>query len=189
LDALLRRCGRPLARALVCALFSIAPPQPTGAQGVAGSAADVVIGAIGLIGVPYRPGGDDPATGLDCSGLVRRVFLEVRGMHLPRQAEAMSRAGTAVGRDLLSPGDLVFFNTLGRPNSHVGIYVGEGQFVHAPARRGRVRIERMSVAYWRTRFDSARRLLPTTDLAPSSAAEPLPAPGSDQEDPLGLRRP
>lgn len=191
MGAVVERCGRRLGQALLSCLLCFGPASQGVAQpaGAAGSAADLVVGAISLIGVPYRPGGDDPALGLDCSGLVSVVFREVLGMRLPRQAEAMSRVGLAVGRDSLSPGDLVFFNTLGRRNSHVGIYIGDDQFVHAPARRGQVRIERISTEYWRSRFDGARRLLSTEATTPAVLAGPNGPDPADVDDPLGLRRP
>ncbi|MCU0765065.1 MAG: C40 family peptidase [Burkholderiaceae bacterium] len=128
------------------------------AQPAAGLAADLVLSAIGLLGVPYRYGGDLPSSGFDCSGLVRYVARNALGVQLPRQAEEIGRAGIPVSPPELLPGDLVFFNTLGRPFSHVGLYVGDGRFIHAPAGRGKVRFEDMSQAYWRSRFDGARRL-------------------------------
>ena len=128
------------------------------AQPATGGAADLVLSAIGLLGTPYRSGGDRPSSGLDCSGLVRYVASSVLGVQLPRQTEAISRVGVEVQAQRLQPGDLVFFNTLGRPFSHVGVYLGEGQFVHAPARQGQVRIEQMLLPYWRGRFNGARRL-------------------------------
>lgn len=124
----------------------------------AGVAVELAVSALALVGSPYRYGGDDPVRGFDCSGLVRYVAGSVLGVTLPRQAEAISRGGVEVDRKRMQSGDLVFFNTLGRAFSHVGIYLGDGQFVHAPARRGQVRIERLSQPYWQARFDGARRL-------------------------------
>jgi hypothetical protein len=120
-------------------------------------ASQVVLEALALLGVPYRWGGDDPSRGLDCSGLVRHVFRSV-GLDLPRQSEAIARFGAQVARHALETGDLVFFNTRGRRYSHVGIYIGDGRFVHAPARRGQVRVEEMDNRYWQARFNGARRL-------------------------------
>jgi cell wall-associated NlpC family hydrolase len=131
----------------------------------AGAAAELVLSAVGLLGVPYRYGGGDPSTGLDCSGLVALAARNALGLQLPRHAEAISRAGVPVEREQLLPGDLVFFNTLGRPFSHVGIYLGDGQFVHAPARSGRVRIEALAQSYWHARFNGARRLVADEDTA------------------------
>lgn len=128
------------------------------AQAAPGGAADLVLSALGLLGTPYRYGGDQPAYGFDCSGLVAYVARSVLGVELPRRAEAISRVGVDVNPLQLQPGDLVFFNTLGRPFSHVGFYLGDGQFLHAPAQRGQVRIEQMSQPYWRARFSGARRL-------------------------------
>jgi cell wall-associated NlpC family hydrolase len=114
--------------------------------------------ALSLIGVPYRYGGDSPQTGFDCSGLVRHVFGQVAGFALPYDARGMSELGEQVPRDELQPGDLVFFNTLRRPYSHVGIYVGERRFVHAPSTGGAVEVVDMAKRYWRERYNGARRL-------------------------------
>jgi hypothetical protein len=141
------------AAVLLSAWGGAARPQPA-----VGGAADLVLNAIGLLGTPYRFGGDQPSSGFDCSGLVRYVARSVLGVQLPRQAEAIGRVGISVDPQQLQPGDLVFFNTLGRPFSHVGFYLGDGQFVHAPAQRGQVRIEQMSQPYWQRRFNGARRL-------------------------------
>ncbi|HRP96311.1 MAG TPA: NlpC/P60 family protein [Rhodocyclaceae bacterium] len=111
------------------------------------------------LGVRYRRGGTSRETGLDCSGLVQNVFRSALGLDLPRTASDMARLGLKVGRDELQPGDLVFFNTTRRANSHVGIYVGDGQFLHAPSSGGVVRIETMNQRYWISRFNGARRLV------------------------------
>ncbi|HPU51419.1 MAG TPA: C40 family peptidase [Burkholderiaceae bacterium] len=121
--------------------------------------AELVLRALSLLGVNYRFGGNSPDTGLDCSGLVRHVFREAMGVVLPRRAEEMSRAGASVDTSQLVPGDLVFFNTLRRTFSHVGIYIGNDQFVHAPSSGGGVRVEHMSKQYWTQRFNGARRLV------------------------------
>jgi cell wall-associated NlpC family hydrolase len=131
-------------------------------QGLAGravsSAQELVMQAMGLIGIRYTFGGRSPDTGFDCSGLVRYVFNHVTGRSLPHTSYDMARMGTRVERSELEPGDLVFFNTRGRRNSHVGIYVGDGRFIHAPSAGGRVHIVSMADRYWVTRFDGARRL-------------------------------
>ncbi len=114
---------------------------------------------MGYLGIRYRRGGNSPATGLDCSGLVQNVFRKSVGLTLPRRAAEMARLGQKVDRKSLMPGDLVFFNTMRRANSHVGIYVGEGRFLHAPSSGGVVRIDDMGQKYWRARFNGARRLL------------------------------
>ncbi len=128
-------------------------------QQAGGVAAELVMRALGLLGVDYKWGGNSPETGLDCSGLVKHVFQEAAGLALPRRAEEMSRAGEPVASGELKPGDLVFFNTLRRAFSHVGIYIGDGRFVHAPSSGGKVRVERLGQAYWAKRFNGARRLI------------------------------
>lgn len=124
----------------------------------------VVMRALSLLGVSYRFGGNRPETGLDCSGLVRLVFRDAIGMVLPRRSAEISRAGNDVRLNQLRPGDLVFFNTLRRAFSHVGIYIGNDQFVHAPSSGGQVRVETINKRYWLARFDGARRLA-SVDMA------------------------
>ncbi len=122
-------------------------------------AQDVAIYALGLIGVDYRFGGNSPDSGLDCSGLVRYVFQEVTGVTLPRTAREMSSIGSKIALGDLKPGDLVFFNTRRFQFSHVGIYLGDSRFIHAPASGGEVEIARLSESYWQKHFDGARRLV------------------------------
>jgi len=119
---------------------------------------EVVMTALGLLGSPYRYGGSDPAGGFDCSGLVNYVFRTAAGARLPRITGHQAVASRRISRRELREGDLVFFNTLGRPNSHVGIYIGEGRFVNAPSSGGRVRIDSLDNPYFAKRFDSARTL-------------------------------
>ncbi|MBK6906915.1 MAG: C40 family peptidase [Rhodocyclaceae bacterium] len=127
----------------------------------ASSALDETLGeALSLLGVPYRRGGSSPTAGFDCSGFVRHVFQESVGLILPHNANAMAREGETVDRDALQPGDLVFFNTMRRAFSHVGIYLGDGKFVHSPRKGGRVRIEDMQESYWKKRYNGARRVAP-----------------------------
>jgi cell wall-associated NlpC family hydrolase len=142
------------------------------------SAQDLAIYALGLIGVDYRYGGSSPEHGLDCSGLVRYVFQEVVGVTLPRTAREMARLGGRVAPGDLKAGDLVFFNTRSSPFSHVGIYLGDDRFIHAPHRGGEVEIVTMSQRYWQQRYDGARRLVGVLpDLISSVHAEPAdPAP-------------
>jgi cell wall-associated NlpC family hydrolase len=121
----------------------------------------VVFQALALLGVHYRHGGRAPATGFDCSGLVRHVFREAQGMALPGTSREMSRVGEKIGRESMQPGDLVFYNTLQRAFSHVGIYLGENRFIHAPSTGSEVRIESMNSPYWALRFNGARRILAT----------------------------
>jgi len=110
------------------------------------------------IGVDYKYGGASHVTGFDCSGLVVHVFREGYGMNLPRTSQSQSQVGRAVSAEELQPGDLVFYNTLHRPFSHVGIYLGEGKFIHAPKTGTAVRIENMKSPYWTTRWNGARRV-------------------------------
>jgi cell wall-associated NlpC family hydrolase len=149
------RTKRVLAAYLAAALLA----APAAAQPAAEALpADVVMRALSLLDVPYRYGGRGPE-GFDCSGFVGFVYGEAAGMALPRRAEDLGRVGAERARSGLAPGDLVFFNTLGRSYSHVGIYIGDGRFVHAPARRGRVRIDQLAEPYWTARYNGARRLL------------------------------
>jgi hypothetical protein len=139
---------------------------------------DVVVQALSLLGTPYRFGGSSPDAGFDCSGLVRHVFASVLDRDLPRRAEEISGVGRPVSRAELQPGDLVFFDTLRRAFSHVAIYIGEGRFVHAPARNGRVRIEGLDDRYWATRFNGARRVMEPEPAGPVTAKpDTLPSMG------------
>ena len=164
------------ASALMSGGATIGPPvavaaatAPSGTSASTDFAAEVVFRALSLLGVNYRFGGNSPAAGLDCSGLVRLVFSEVTGLTLPRRSDEMSRVGGSVDKSELQPGDLVFFNTLRMPFSHVGIFIGNGQFVHSPSSGSSVRVENMNLSYWQSRFNGARRLI---------AGEPLAAPVS-----------
>jgi cell wall-associated NlpC family hydrolase len=140
---------------------------PALSASLAERAQDVAIFALGLIGVDYRFGGDDPASGLDCSGLVRYVFSQTTGIALPRTSAAMGRVGARIARVDLVPGDLVFFNTRHFANSHVGIYLGDNRFVHAPSRGSEVKIASLDDAYWKKRFTGARRFI---GMAPAAGA-------------------
>jgi cell wall-associated NlpC family hydrolase len=121
-------------------------------------AQDIMLQALGLIGVTYRYGGNSPETGLDCSGFIRYVFKHALNIALPHNAFAISRLGEEIEKEELKPGDLVFFNTLGRKFSHVGIYLGDDRFVHAPSSGGKIQIVRMTDAYWAKRYNGARRV-------------------------------
>ncbi|WP_017922757.1 C40 family peptidase [Burkholderia glumae] len=139
------------------------PSAPSGGarsflSGMAGKAGDVVVGALNMIGVRYRWGGNSPDSGLDCSGFVRYVFQDTLGMSLPRRAEEMSRVGEKVRMSELKPGDLVFFNTMRRTFSHVGIYIGDNKFVHSPSTGSTIRVDDLESSYWEKRFTGARRL-------------------------------
>ena len=120
---------------------------------------DLVVTAVGFLGVPYRRGGTSAETGgFDCSGFVRAMYNQTLGQILPRRAEEQAAATEKIDRSELKPGDLVFFNTMRRAFSHVGIYVGEGKFIHAPRTGSTVRVEDMNESYWKRRFDGARRV-------------------------------
>ena len=125
---------------------------------VAGGTEGLIDNAMQLIGVRYRWGGNTPKSGLDCSGFVRYVFNDTFGFLLPRKAAQMSQVGLEVNKEQLKPGDLVFFNTMRHAFSHVGIYVGDNKFIHAPSKGKSIRVDDMTKAYWVKRFDGARRL-------------------------------
>lgn len=123
------------------------------------SAQDLILKGLELIGIKYRRGGTDPDTGLDCSGFVQVVFKDAIGMLLPRTAREQSEVGAVIDRQELKAGDLVFFNTMRRAFSHVGIYLGDNRFMHAPRSGAEIRIEDMRESYWINRYNGARRLL------------------------------
>ncbi|WP_084656266.1 C40 family peptidase [Pandoraea norimbergensis] len=125
---------------------------------VTDKASDVVLGALNYIGVRYKYGGNTPDSGLDCSGFVRYVFQDTLNFMLPRRSEEMSQVGERIAKTDLKPGDLVFFNTMRRSFSHVGIYIGGDKFVHAPATGGKIRVETLSESYWSARYNGARRV-------------------------------
>ena len=148
---------------LIAFLFAAATPAWAWIDAAAGDRERPLIHALQTVGVKYRLGGRSPETGFDCSGLVTHVFERAWGMLLPPGTEALSKVGMPVMKlKELQPGDLVFYNTRNRPYSHVGIYLGEGRFLHAPRPGAHVRVENLQVAYWRERFDGARRLNPPT---------------------------
>jgi len=119
---------------------------------------DISIAAVGLVGVPYRYGGNNPKAGFDCSGLIGYVYYKAASIKLPRTIDAMSNKGKSIDNQPPAPGDLVFFNTTGDKYSHAGIYVGQGRFVHAPSSGGTVRLDQIETPYWASRFTEARRL-------------------------------
>jgi cell wall-associated NlpC family hydrolase len=119
---------------------------------------EIIMNAMSLTGIKYKYGGTSPETGFDCSGFVRYVFNQATNLALPPTARAISQIGKSVSKDELQPGDLVFFNTLKSAFSHVGIYVGDNKFVHAPRPGGAVRVESIQTSYWAKRFNGAQRL-------------------------------
>ena len=135
-------------------------PAPPSAPSPVTPSEELAQQALAAIGVAYRRGGESPGAGFDCSGLVVHVYREALGVTLPHNTLAQSKVGRPVRRGELRPGDLVFYNTRHRKYSHVGLYLGDGRFIHAPKPGASVRVERMSVGYWARRFDGARRIDP-----------------------------
>jgi hypothetical protein len=113
---------------------------------------------MGFLGVPYRRGGNNAETGFDCSGFVRAMYEQTVGLVLPRRADQQAAATQTIDKQELQPGDLVFFNTMRHAFSHVGIYVGDGKFIHSPRTGSQIRVEDMRDSYWQRRFDGARRV-------------------------------
>ena len=162
----------------------VAPPDPDGAvasllakkglladlqgwrQSVGSAASGLVANAMNFLGVPYKWGGTSAETGFDCSGFVRAIYEQSVGLVLPRRAAEQAEATRSIAQDELRPGDLVFFNTMQRAFSHVGIYVGDGKFIHSPRAGSHVRVEDMKLDYWAKRYNGARRV----DIDASSPA-------------------
>lgn len=160
---------------------AVPPSEYAFVQTMRDKASDMVLSAMNFLGVPYRRGGNSAEHGFDCSGFTRHVFEMSLGLVLPRRVDDQASAPglLKVGRDELKPGDLVFFNTLRRTFSHVGIYIGDGKFIHSPRSGGEVRVEDMRYAYWSKRFTGARRAQPLAEAAlPSALAAPTPAPAA-----------
>lgn len=137
---------------------SSAPDQTVARDAVA----EAVFHALATAGIEYQRGGSSRATGFDCSGLVVHVYREAFGIVLPRSTRAQSEATRPVALDDLQPGDLLFYNTQSKPYSHVGIFLGEGRFIHAPKPGSAVRMENLHAGYWSKRFDGARRVARVT---------------------------
>jgi cell wall-associated NlpC family hydrolase len=133
-------------------------PLQSARNAFGGKASELVMQAMGLLGVPYKRGGTSEEKGFDCSGFVRHMYEKSVGLILPRRAEEQAKVTEEISRSELKPGDLVFFNTLKRTFSHVGIYVGDGKFIHAPRPGKAVRVDDMREAYWQQRFNGARRV-------------------------------
>jgi len=149
----------------LCVLFVGAslPPLPAGASGPGAESVEpaaLAAQAMLTLGARYRLGGRSPLTGFDCSGLVTHVFEQAWGVTLPHNVQAQSKVGLPIALGKLEPGDLVFYNTRNRPYSHVGIYLGDARFIHAPRPGKQVRVENLRNTYWMDRFDGARRLVP-----------------------------
>ena len=134
---------------------------------VEAKASELVINSMAFLGVPYKRGGNTAESGFDCSGFVRAIYEQTAGLLLPRRAEQQAAATQKIDKTELQPGDLVFFNTMRRAFSHVGIYVGNGKFIHSPKPGAEVRVEDMGIAYWAQRFDGARRVSAEANAAPA----------------------
>ncbi|HNJ76200.1 MAG TPA: C40 family peptidase [Azospira sp.] len=136
-----------------CGSTPVAPPERSATE----RGREVAIYAMSLIDTGYRFGGKNPEAGLDCSGMVAYIFEQAAGLRVSGSAADIAKLGRPVDRRRLLPGDLVFFNTLNRPLSHVGIYIGDGRFVHAPSSAsGRVRIDSLGHSYFAPRYETAR---------------------------------
>lgn len=133
--------------------------EPSFFERYTNSAQDLILKGLELVGINYRRGGTNPDSGLDCSGFVQVVFRDSVGKLLPRTAKEQSEVGNVVDKNELKPGDLVFFNTMRRAFSHVGIYLGDNRFLHAPRTGAEVRVEDMSQSYWVQRYNGARRVV------------------------------
>jgi cell wall-associated NlpC family hydrolase len=155
-------------------------PEPSLLRQVHDRASDLTVAAMELVGVRYRRGGTSTETGFDCSGFTRHVFETSLGLVLPRRADEQAAAAglVAVKREDLRPGDLVFFNTLKRTFSHVGIYIGDNRFIHSPRPGKNIRTEDMSFAYWAKRFTGARRAEATAAVSPAIVAPVAAGPAS-----------
>ena len=150
-------CGAP-PKQYVASRASV-PPVYRGIEGASSAQVrELALHALSLVGTPYRFGGASPDSGFDCSGLIFYVYQRGIGVALPRDTQRLSEVGVSVVADALEPGDLVFFNTTGRAYSHVGLYLGEGRFIHAPTTGGAVQLVDIRDRYWQMRYDGARRL-------------------------------
>lgn len=156
-------------RGMMQAVVNVGKTVGAAGQNVSSQASDLVVNAMGYLGVPYRRGGTG-IQGFDCSGFVQAMYENTLGLVLPHNAKAQAAATEKIDKTELQPGDLVFFNTLRRAFSHVGIYVGEGKFIHSPRVGGEVRIEDMRDSYWVKRFNGARRVNPELNKVPAEAA-------------------
>ena len=145
-----------------------------GATGVSLKASELVVHAMGFLGVPYKWGGNEAETGLDCSGFVRAVYQQVTGVVLPRTSDRQAAATQNIDPGDLAPGDLVFFNTMQQAFSHVGIYIGNGKFVHSPRAGDRIKLDHLSSNYWKPRFDGARRVAYPAASPVAEALRPSP---------------
>ncbi|MEO8248380.1 MAG: C40 family peptidase [Burkholderiales bacterium] len=157
LDRLIAEKGLDRGR-LITQLDQVRRSVADTASAVSDKAADLVLTALGFLGVPYKWGGNSAQTGFDCSGFVRAIYEQSVGLRLPRKSDEQAAATETIARSELAPGDLVFFNTARRAFSHVGIYMGDGKFIHSPRTGAVIRVEDLDASYWTERFDGARRV-------------------------------
>jgi len=169
----------PVMRFLADQRLIATPVEPVTIEGafverMRDQASDMVLTAMNFLGVRYRRGGDTAESGFDCSGFTRHVFEMSVGKVLPRRADEQAKTAglLSIKREELKPGDLVFFNTMRRTFSHVGIYVGDGKFIHAPKPGGEVRVDDMGASYWTRRFTGARRADLGLDAEPADTSAP-----------------
>lgn len=148
---LLAACGSPAPRPVASTETITQASLPVSEKGN-----EIALYALGLIDTGYRFGGKNPEAGLDCSGMVSYIYGQATGLKVQGSASDIARKGRPIERSVLRPGDLVFFNTRNRPFSHVGVYIGDARFVHAPSTNGRVRIDRLNDRYYAQRFEAAR---------------------------------
>ena len=148
-------------------------------QTVSTKASELVLNAMGFLGVPYRRQQARHRAHCDCSGFVRAMYEQTIGLALPRKAAQQAAATQKIDRSDLQPGDLVFFNTMRHAFSHVGIYVGDGKFIHSPRPGAEVRVEDMRISYWKRRFDGARRVSHSMGETPAPI---LPATATESQD-------
>jgi cell wall-associated NlpC family hydrolase len=147
---------------LLAACSIIVPPDSnhqTGSPQAQPQGNEIVMFAMALMDSGYQFGGSNPESGLDCSGMVSYIYQQVMGLKLPHNAAQIAQAGREINTSALTPGDLVFFNTTGKPYSHVGIYIGDGRFIHAPGQDGKIRISSLKSEYFEKRLEAARTLL------------------------------
>jgi cell wall-associated NlpC family hydrolase len=152
--AMLAACGTTPPKRDEAGASDALPTIPRSSKPVA----EAAFMALSLVGTPYAARGESPSEGFDCSGLVAYVYARALQLELPRNTFGLARTGVAVKQKDMQPGDLVFYDTQRRPYSHVGIYLGDARFVHAPSSGGAVRVENMRVDYWTKRFNGVRRV-------------------------------
>jgi len=145
---------------LIAPAVAPTPRNTTDSSGsLSADAMEVVLYALGLLNIDYRFGGANPESGLDCSGMVSYIYRQATGIRLPHNAAQIAQLGREIGREQLEPGDLVFFNTRNKPFSHVGIYIGDEKFVHAPATNGQIKVSSLKNRYFAVRYEGGRRYL------------------------------